>query len=62
VRSRYFDEFGFELHGFDTVDSVINVVIADAVNEANILDLRPNLHDYGRAFDLQVFDDSHRVA
>ena len=49
MRSRYFDEFGFELHGFDTVDSVINVVIADAVNEAIV-------------FDLQVFDDSHRVA
>jgi len=36
--------------------------IADAVNEANIFDLRPNLHDCGRAFDLQVFDDRHRVA
>ena len=49
MRSRLFDEFGFELHGFDTVDSAIDVVIADAVNEAIV-------------FDLQVFGDSHRVA
>ena len=51
----------FELHRAESVDLAIDVMVSDAINEANIAHLGPNLDRSGTALHLEVLDDADRV-
>jgi hypothetical protein len=58
--SNFFHKLGFKLHGAKAVNLAIDVVVA--FDQADVFDFGAHFHDRGRAFDLQVFDQSHGVA
>src|SRR4051794_27108255 len=60
-RSGLLDNARFQLHRTESVDFAVDVMVADAVDEANVADLRSAL-DRARTFDLELLDHGDRVA
>ena len=59
ARSAFFDEFGFQTHGAESVDLAIDVVIA--VHQADVFDLGAHLQGRGASLHLQILDEGDGI-
>ena len=58
--SRLPDELRFQTHGAEAVDLAVDVVVG--VDQADVAHFRADLHDATGALELEILDDSDRVA
>jgi len=56
------DDARLELHLAEAVNLAVDVVVANAVNEADVAYPSSDLDRRGAALDLEVLDDAHRIA
>src|SRR5690554_6790435 len=58
---RLLHDAGLQLHRAESIDLAVDVVVSDAVDQADVANLGADLDGRRAAFDPQVLDDGHGV-